>query len=386
MTHLKPDHNLPLARPFATDAEIEAVVRVLNSGWWSTGPEIENFENDVCQFLGGDLGAVALNSCTSGLFVALKALGVGPGDEVLVPTLTFAATSHVVEWCGATPILCDVDPATLNISIESIQRNARKQTKAIIPVHVAGYPCELDLINDYASEMGLYVIEDAAHAIGTKYKDTYIGYHLDCSVFSFYAIKNLACGEGGMVVSTNQDLLRKIRSLSYFGIDKKAYQEVEGRGSWYYQIRELGYKFNMDQIHASIGRVQLSSLEAKNERRRAIASLYDVNLSKSLGRPCYDQIHTNSCHLYPVFLPEFLDRDHFILALKEKGIGSSVHFIPLHRHPYFAPNWSRDNFPGAEAIADKLVSLPLFPEMSGSEVEMVIDAVNSILKENNEAS
>jgi len=377
----KSEASIPLARPFAFEQEIAAVEEVLKSGWWSTGPAVGQFEKEVCEYLGGGLEAVGLSSCTAGLFLSLKALGIGAGDEVLVPTLTFAATSHVVEWCSATPILCDIDPQTLNLSVSSMKERVSKNTRAIIPVHIAGYPCEMDTIMEFARTHNLAVIEDAAHGIGTSYKNTKIGHHGDCVVFSFYATKNLACGEGGMVVSKDKSLLEKIRSLAYFGIDKKAYEQYEGRGSWYYQIRDLGYKFNLDQIHAALGRVQLRGLEQKNSRRRYIADRYDTGINTAIKRPVYDKMHTHSRHLYPILLPNGMDRDHFISCLKNRGIGTSVHFIPLHRHSYFADRWDACNFPSAESIADGLVSLPMFPELDDTEVSRVIEGVNMVWEE-----
>jgi len=376
-----PESFIPLAKPFAGEREIQAVVEVLKSGWWSTGPGVSQFEKEMVEYLGGGLDAVALNSCTAGLFLALKALGVGPGDEVLVPTLTFAATSHVVEWCGAKPVLCDIDPKTLNLSVASMKDRATKQTRVVIPVHIAGYPCAMDEILEFAGSRDLKVVEDAAHAIGTSFLDKKIGQHGDAVVFSFYATKNLACGEGGMVVSKDSKLIESVRSLSYFGIDKKAHESEAGKGTWYYQIRDLGFKFNFDEIHAAIGRVQLENLERNNSKRREIARIYDEGINKRIERPVYETMHTHSRHLYPVFLPGHLDRDRFVSKLRENGIGTSVHFIPLHRHEYFQSSWRNSDFPGVESIADGLVSLPLYPELEKDSVNRVVDAVNHVFKE-----
>ena len=344
------------------------------------------FEEEMVDYLGGGLTAVALNSCTAGLYLALKALGIGPGDEVIVPTLTFAATSHVVEWCEAKPVLCDIDPRTLNISTKSILDKISSRTKAVIPVHIAGYPCELEEILEIARNYSLKVIEDAAHAVGSSYRQKKIGQHGDAVVFSFYATKNLSCGEGGMVVGKDQEYMDKIRSLSYFGIDKQAYKRFEGRGSWFYQIRDMGYKFNFDQIHAAIARVQLRHLEAKNSSRRFIASRYDHELDPEIERPRYEDMHVHSRHLYPILLNPGMDRDVFASRLSEMGIGTSVHFIPLHQHEHFQSFWSAENFPGAESIADRLLSLPLFPELSDQEVSHIVESVNSAWRTSNEES
>jgi dTDP-4-amino-4,6-dideoxygalactose transaminase len=272
---------LPVSRPHVTEDEVTAVSQVLRSGWWTTGPKIAEFEKEMAAFLNEDseMFTVALSSCTAGLYLSLLALGIGPGDEVIVPTMTFAATAQVVDWIGAKLILCDIEEDTLNIDVAKAESLITKKTKAIMPVHMAGYPCDMDAIGKLAKKYGLKVIEDAAHAIGTEYKGKKIGNFSDLTVFSFYATKNLAMGEGGMVVSKDKALIERIRKLSYFGINKEAFKRYDKSGSWFYDIEELGYKYNLDDLHGAIGLVQLRKLNAMNKRRREIAALYRQRLA-----------------------------------------------------------------------------------------------------------
>src|SRR3989338_5339832 len=267
---------LPLSRPDISDAEINAVTEVLRSGWWTTGPIVTEFENRVAEYLkeDRDLFTVSLTSCTAGLHLSIVVLGIGPGDEVIVPTWTFAATAQIVEWVGAKVVLCDIEDGALNIDIRKAEKLINKKTKAIIPVHIAGYPCDLEGIKYLASKYKIKVVEDAAHAFGAKYQNQKIGNFSDLSVFSFYATKNLATGEGGMVVSRDKALVEKIRKKSYFGINKEAFKRYEKSGNWFYDIEECGYKYNFDSIHAAIGIAQIKRIEQMLARRREIAYFY----------------------------------------------------------------------------------------------------------------
>jgi len=371
---------LPFARPCFSQAEIEAAAEVIRSGHLTTGPKVTEFEERFCEYLGEGFHAVALNSCTAGLFLGLLSHGVGPQDEVIVPTWTFVATAHVVLWTGARPVLCDVEESSLNIDVRAMEKSIGKKTKAIIPVHFAGYPCAMDEICRIAKKHNLAVIEDAAHACGTAYKGKKIGGFGDLTAFSFYATKNLACGEGGMVVSRDRKTIEKIRKLSYFGINKRAFDRYTQKGSWYYEIEELGYKYNMDSIHAAIGLVQLAKLEEMNLRRREIAGMYRRGLDERIR---FTEDSEENFHNYHLFLiridKEIIPRDEFIGKLKERNIGSSVHFIPLHRHPFYR-KISKKKFPVADKAYAEAVSIPLFPGMSDQDVEYVIDNVNQVLK------
>lgn len=372
---------LPLARPDIGKSELAAVSEVLMSGHLTTGPKVNEFENAVSGYLGGGMHAVALNSCTAGLYLSLLSLGIGSGDEVIVPTWTFAATGHVVIWTGAKPVLCDVEESTLNIDTRMLEGLVTARTRAIIPVHFAGYPCGMDAIMDVAKRRGLAVIEDAAHAMGTRYKGRRIGSFGGVSVFSFYATKNLACGEGGMVVSGERGITERVRKLSYFGIDKEAYNRYEKTGSWYYEIEELGYKYNMDSIHAAIGLAQLKDLDARNDRRRQIAKIYKERLDPRLRLPADDNGNYHIYHLFTVRIGrEIIDRNELIAELKARNIGTGVHFIPLHKHPYYKNLSGERRFPAADSAYEETISIPMFPGMSDEDVYYVIENINDILR------
>ncbi len=374
---------LPLARPHISEEEVEAASKVIRSGWWTTGPLVGEFEEKFADYIGeGErVYAAAVSSCTAALYLSLLAKGIGPGDEVIVPTWTFAATGHVVGWTGAKPVLCDIKADSLNIDPEKISSLITSRTKAIMPVHIAGYPCELDEILNLAGKHRLQVIEDAAHAVGTRYKGKKIGCFGDATAYSFYATKNLACGEGGMIVSRNREFVEKFRKLSYFGIDKEAFKRYEKKGTWFYNIEENGYKFNFDSIHAAMGMVQLKKLDSMNERRRELAALYKQSLPASLEYTEDSAEHYHTYHLFPVLLPLGVSRDEVVSRLKEMNIGTSVHFIPLHRHTYYRDHVIEDaRFPVADAVFNRILSLPMFPSMTDDDVLYVSACFEKILK------
>jgi perosamine synthetase len=374
---------LPLAKPTISEDEITAVTEVAKSGWWTTGPKVAEFENAFSKYLseGETLHTVGLNSCTSALHLALLALGIGEGDEVIVPTWTFAATAQVVEWVGATVVLCDVELETFNIDVKKAKMLINEKTKAIIPVHIAGYPCDMEAIEKLAKTFHLKVIEDAAHAIGTKYSGCKIGNFSDITCFSFYATKNLAMGEGGAAVTRDKEVADEIRKLSYFGIDKSAFTRYEKRGTWFYDIEKMGYKCNLDSFHAALGLVQLQKLDEMNRRRREIANRYREELSNRLIFLQDNSEHYHIYHLFPIQLPEGYDRDTFMDALKQKNIGTSLHFRPLHEHSFYSSRFPKCNFQVANTIYKRVLSIPLFPAMSDEDVLDVIDAVNTLLED-----
>lgn len=373
---------LPVSKPYVTDDEIAAVSEVLRSGWWTTGPKVAEFENEMAKYLKEDseIFTVALSSCTAGLHLSLLSLGIGAGDEVIVPTMTFAATAQVVDWVGAKPVLCDMEEDTLNIDVAKAETLITKKTKAIIPVHMGGYPCDMIAIGDMAKKRGLKVIEDAAHAIGTKYKGKKIGNFSDLTVFSFYATKNLAMGEGGMVVSKNKALIEKIRKLSYFGINKEVSRRYEKSGSWFYDIEEMGYKYNLDDLHGAIGLAQLDRLDEMNERRRKIAGIY----RKRLGHPVrFTKDSDEHFHVYHLFQIKVPGRDALIKELKERNIGTSVHFIPLHMHSFYRSRFQKENFPKADKAFSEILSIPLFPSMKEEDTDDVIVNINDLVRRQN---
>ncbi|MBD3307559.1 aminotransferase class I/II-fold pyridoxal phosphate-dependent enzyme [candidate division KSB3 bacterium] len=376
------DHFIPLARPDAGPEEIAAVEEVIRSGWWTTGPAVARFEEALTDYLEGDapLHVVGLNSCTAAIFLALEGVGIGPGDEVIVPTWTFAATAQVVEWLGARPVLCDVEAGTLNMDVSAAARCITEHTRAIVPVHFAGYPCDQEGIEELAARHGLKVIEDAAHAIGSAYDGRLIGNFGDITCFSFYATKNVAMGEGGAVVSNDAQLIDRIRQKAYFGIKKAEGRYAEG-GNWAYDIETLGYKFNLDSIHAAIGQIQLAKVERMNERRRAIAARYRSDLHPSLK---FFQDNSKNRHIYHLFtalLPQHIDRGHFIGRLRDARVGASVHYIPLHRHSHFQSRFDPRDFPVAEEIFPRIVSLPMCSAMTDQEVTSVISTVNRTIED-----
>jgi perosamine synthetase len=374
---------LPLAKPYISEDELSAANEVLKSGWWTTGPKVTEFETALCDYLKeeNDLYAVGLNSCTAALHLALLACGIGKDDEVIVPTWTFAATAHVVEWVGAKVILCDIEGNSLNIDLAKAEKLITEKTKAIIPVHIAGFPCDMEGIASLAKKYDLKVIEDAAHAIGTEYKGIKIGNFSDVTCFSFYATKNLAMGEGGAAVSKDKEIIEQIRKLGYFGINKEAFKRYEKSGNWRYDIEEMGYKNNLDSVHAAIGIEQLKKLDILNSRRCEIAAMYKEKLSNKLEFTTDSSEHHHTYHLFPVLLPSNINRDDFINAMKEENIGTSVHFIPLHLHSYYAQKLASNTFEKADSIFEKIVSIPMFPSMSNEDVEYVVSKVNAFIGE-----
>ncbi len=375
---------LPYCLPQIGEEEIEEVVDSIRSGWVTTGPKVKRFEEDFGRYVGAPQ-AIAVNSCTAALHLAMAGLAIGPGDEVLTPTMTFCATANVVTHLGARPVLVDVDEDGL-IHLPSAESALSERTKAIVPVHYAGQPCDLDAVGSFAHRHGLAMIEDAAHAVGATYRGQRIGVHGDAVAFSFYATKNMTTGEGGMITTKDEKLAVLLRRLALHGMNRDAWKRYSESGSWYYEVLEPGYKSNMTDIQAAMGVHQLRRLESFIDRRRAIAARYgaafrDLDLIE-LPRELPDRRHVY--HLYAVRLREDLlsiDRHSFIELLKQAGIGASVHFIPLHKHPYYrdAFGYRPEQFPLAERFYSGLVSLPLYPKMSEADVEDVVTAVRHIL-------
>ena len=367
------------------EEEIDEVVDTLRSEWITTGPKTFKFEEMFSKTVNSKY-AIAVNSCTAALHLAIVALGIGKGDEVITTPYTFAATSEVVINENATPVFVDVEKDTYNIDPVKIEEKITDRTKAIIVVHYAGQACEMDKIMDLAEKYDLYIIEDAAHAIGSKYKDKRIGSIGDFTCFSFYATKNITTAEGGMITTKHGDLADKIRMLSLHGISKDAWKRYSSEGSWYYEITYSGYKYNMSDLQASIGIHQMKKLDQMQKRREEIADKYNRAFGQipQITTPTVKKYTTHAWHLYPVQVNSELlsiNRNEFIEALKAENIGTSVHFIPLHLHPYYKEKYGfkGDDFPNAESLYQNEISLPIYPKMEDKDVEDVISAVKKII-------
>jgi dTDP-4-amino-4,6-dideoxygalactose transaminase len=384
---------LPYALPSIGEAEIAEVVDSLRSGWITTGPKVKRFETDLANYVGTQ-HAIAVNSCTAGLHVALSALGIRPGDEVIVPTLTFCATANVVVHLGARPVLVDVGE-DFNITCDSISAAITARTRAIMPVHFAGQACELNSIYKIADRFQLAVIEDAAHAIGTEYHGQKIGSdslqesypHLKrVTVFSFYATKNMTTGEGGMITTSDPALAAQMRLLTLHGMNRDAWKRYTSSGSWFYEITAAGYKDNMTDIQAALGIHQLRRLNEFIEVRQRYASIYNEGFNDvpEIEVPLTLDDRNHVYHLYPILLnlEELqIDRGQFIEELRAHNIGASVHFIPVHLHPFYQERfgYGPGDLPNAERLYERLVSLPLYPAMEESDVHYVIKTVRQII-------
>jgi len=378
---------LPFALPDIGEEEIAAVVECLRSGWVTTGPTARRFEAAFRDYLGADVQAISVNSATAGLHLALESLGIGPGDEVIVPTLTFTATAEVVRYLGAQPVLVDVDAVTLNMDPRAVEAAITPRTRAIVPVHYAGMACDMDALLTLARRHGLRVVEDAAHAFPTRYRGRLVGtLDSDITVFSFYANKTMTTGEGGMVVVRDPELARRIRLMRLHGISQDAFDRyVSKTPAWFYEVVAAGFKYNLTDIAAAIGIEQLKKIDRFLEQRQRLAARYDEALAglPLVLPPRPEGDSTHAWHLYVVRLREdaALRRDELIVRLSELGIGTSVHFIPLHRQPYWRDNCVSvpERFPVAEAAFGAMLTLPLYTRMTDASQERVIHALHELL-------
>lgn len=379
---------LPFALPEIGDEEIAEVVDTLRSGWVTTGPKAKRFEQDFARFLGDDsLHCIAVNSATAGLHLALEALGIGPGDEVITTTHTFTATAEVVRYLGADVRLVDIDPATLNIDPALIEAAITPATRAIIPVHYAGLACDMDAIHAIAARHGLHVVEDAAHALPTTYKGRLVG-TLDsaATVFSFYANKTITTGEGGMLVTRDAALAARAKVMRLHGINRDAFDRFTARvPSWYYEIVAPGFKYNLTDIAAALGLHQLKKARAFADARRAVVERYNEGLKglPVILPPPAPAGDAHPWHLYVLRLQPSarLQRDALIDALFQDGIGVSVHYIPLHLHPYWRERYAlrAEDFPHSQAAYEQMLSLPLYSRMTMADADRVIAALRQHL-------
>lgn len=376
---------LPYCLPLIEDDDIQAVVDSLKSNWVTKGPKTIEFERVFAEYT-GTKHAVAFNSCTAGLHTSLVAEGIEEGDEVITTPMTFVSSANVIIHAGATPVFVDIDPSTMNIDHTGIEKKITSRTKAIIPVHIGGLPCEMNEIKALAEKYNLFILEDAAHAVYARYKNQMVGSIGDATAFSFYATKNLMTGEGGMVTTDNDELADKLRQYSLHGMSRNAWNRYTAKGSWFYEITFPGYKYNMTDIQAALGLTQLAKLEAMQKRRQEIAGIYNEEFAElpELELPAQNSYSRHAWHLYVIRLKLeriAVDRAEFIQLLNEENIGTSVHFIPVHLHPYYRDRYGykRGDFPMAEAVYDRIISLPLYPRMSSADVRDVINAVSRVI-------
>ncbi|MDP3222812.1 MAG: DegT/DnrJ/EryC1/StrS family aminotransferase [Rubrivivax sp.] len=379
---------LPFALPEIGEEEIAEVVDTLRSGWVTTGPKAKRFEADFAAFLGDPaLHTVAVNSATAGLHLALEALGIGLGDEVITTTHTFTATAEVVRYLGADVVLVDIDPATLNIDPAAVEAAIGPRTKAIVPVHYAGLAADMPAILAIARRHGLKVVEDAAHALPTTSGGQLVGtLGSDATVFSFYANKTITTGEGGMLVTRDPALAQRARVMRLHGMNRDAFDRFTAKvPSWTYEVVAPGFKYNLTDIAAALGIHQLRRAHAFQQRREQIAALYEAGLAglPVVPAPRAPAGQTHAWHLYAVRLADGagIERDRFIERLFDAGIGCSVHYIPLHLHPYWRDRYGLQPalFPHSQHAYERLVSLPLYTRMTDADVQRVVQAVRQAL-------
>jgi dTDP-4-amino-4,6-dideoxygalactose transaminase len=378
------DGDIAFHVPSVGEEEIEAVARVLRSGWLTTGPETIAFEKEFAPYVGAR-HAIACASGTAALHLALRALGISAGDEVITSPYTFVASTEVILYLGATPVFVDVDPRTLNIDPAAVAAAVTPRTRAILPIHIAGYPCDMDPIMEVAAKHGLGVVEDAAHALPAEYRGKRIGSIGTTTAFSFYATKNLTTGEGGMVTTDDDELAARMKVLRLHGISGDAWKRYTAEGTWYYEVTALGYKYNLTDISAAIGRVQLAKLDALQADRRRLDLRYRQALADTplILPPAEDDEHRSAMHIFIVRVDPTQTsrtRTDVIASLREQHIGTSVHFIPVHLHPYYeAQGYRRGMFPNAEQGFDQAVTIPFYPAMSDATADRVLAAVRSAL-------
>lgn len=377
---------LPFARPAIGEEEIAELLDTLRSGWITTGPKVERFAGEFASYVGGRF-AVPVSSATAGLHVALLALGVAPGDEVITTPLTFVATLNTIVHCGAVPVLADIDRATLNVEIEEIERRITPRTRAIVPVHYVGQPADLDAILDLASRHGIAVLEDAAHAVGSEYRGRRIGSFPTTSVFSFHPNKNMTTGEGGMVVTGDEDVFEKASLLKFHGMDREAWKRFAKAGSPRYDVAVPGFKYNMMDIQAALGLHQLRRLEGFLVERERLAARYDAAFAGQRGLVLPARVPYPVRHAWHLYTPLVdvdrlsIGRDEFMAELKNRNIGSGLHYTAAHEFSYYADRfgWKPEDFPEAHFVSERIVSLPLFPGLSDADQDDVVEAVREVL-------
>ncbi len=387
MTMNKRDEFLPYCRPYFDDDELNRVADVLKSGWWTKGSVTREFEKVFAEYVGAKY-AVAVNSCTAAMHIALVAKGIGEGDEVISTPMTFCSTINTIVHTGAKPVLVDIDSKTGLIDVDKIEAAITEKTKAIVPVHYAGQSCDMDKINAIAEKYGLFVLEDCAHALSTEYKGKKIGSMGNACAYSFYVTKNISTAEGGMLTTDDEELYEKASVLSLHGMSKNAWSRYGTKGDWKYEVCDPGFKYNLTDIAAALGIAQMNKLDEMQDIRTEYAEIYNKAFDKIDGITYLKDngLGKNSAHLYVIQIDKNkfdIDRDTFIELLKEYNIGTSVHFIPICMHPYYINNfgYKKGDFPETEKMFEGIISLPLYPSMTREDVMYVIEAVREIARE-----
>ncbi len=375
---------IPFHKPLVTDDEINEVVDTVKSGWWTMGPKTLRFESEFRSYIGAKF-SLAVSSWTAAAHLALEAMGLKEGDEVIVPSFTFTASAEIVCYFKAKPVIVDVDKDSFNISPEEIEKNISDKTKAIIPVHYGGNPCNMDEIVELSKLYNLRIIEDAAHSLPAKYKGKTIGTIGDVTCFSFYVTKTLAAGEGGMICTDNEEIAQRCSIMRLHGINSDAWKRYSDEGSWYYEVIAPGYKYNFTDIQASLGLAQLKKIDLMHAERKNIFEKYNSLFAENtlIKLYKYEEEVEPSYHLYPVLLQTeslTVTRSKIIEELKNLGIGTSVHFIPLYRHPYYRETLNLDvkNYPVSEYIFPRIITLPIWPGMTDAQIERVANSLNML--------
>jgi len=387
-TKLQYEKFIPYAVPDVNQDEKDEILKTIDSGWLSTGPKTRLFEERVKEYFGDDeLEVIAVNSCTAGLHLQLLAAGIGEGDEVITTPLTFCATINTILYTGAKPVLVDIDPANYNIDLSLIEKKITSKTKAMVPVYYGGQAVDFEKLKVIADKYDLLILADAAHAMGAKYKNQFCGTFEDSAAFSFYATKNMTTGEGGIITTHNRDWAEKMRRLLSHGMNKDAWKRFSEAGSWYYEIADLGYKYNFTDIQAAFGIHQLGKINRFNEIRRNFGEIYDNSFSNLDGVKTQkvEDYAYHIRHLYPIVIDEKVigkNRNQIIDELRQNKIGTSVHYVPINHHPFYQSklNVKIGDFPVSDSIYEGLVSLPLYTKMSKSDINRVIDTLKRIIK------
>jgi len=376
--------NLPYCRPSIDSNDVAGVVNALEHHWLTTGPKVREFE-DAFAAKSGVKYAIAVNSCTAALHLGIVAMGVGPGDEVIMPSLSFVAAAESTRQIGAIPVFCDVEPDSLSTSVETIAPHVTKRTKLIIPMHYGGNPVNIAPIVAFAKERNIRVFEDAAHAAGTLDDGVWAGAVSDAAAYSFYATKNLATGEGGMFLTNEEHLMERVRVMSLHGMDRDAWKRYSAGGNWRYDVKRVGYKYNMPDIAAALGLSQLAKLDAMQTRRNEIAARYIAGLKDLPGiQPIVPELRANDRHAWCMFVIAVdentagIQRDALIDALNANGIGTSVHYIPSHLFSAYT-DYANDKLATTDAMWKKIISLPLYPSMSNDDVDGVVETLEQLL-------